>query len=439
MTATSIQKIFAWEALDSRGKPTVACKISLSSGAVGQAIVPSGASTGTHEARELRDGGDRYHGNGVLQAVSNVNAAFAEAVIGLDATDQVAVDTVLRQEDGTENFERLGANGALAISIATAIAAADAMQEPLYRSQAETDASLTLPLPMVNILSGGAHAGHSIDVQDFLAVPLNATSFAEALELCSRVRRGTSDVLATRGIPVTLVADEGGMGPALPSNKSALEVLVAGIEHAGLVPGEDVGVAIDVAATQFLANDGNYVLGAEGCRRLSATELVEELAAWCDEYPIVSLEDPLGEDDWTGWHVADKKLGSQQLLGDDLFCTNSARLNHGIDNNIANAVLVKPNQIGTLTDARAVVRAAQAAQYRTVLSARSGETEDTWLADLAVGWGTGQIKVGSTMRSERTAKWNRLLKIEQELGTSATYAGAQAIEVVRDRQGAQKA
>jgi enolase len=280
---------------------------------------------------------------------------------------------------------------------------------------------------MANIISGGAHSGRSIDVQDFLAVPLGAGSFAEAIEWAARVRAGTAEELVARGLPVALVADEGGLGPLLPTNRSALDVLVAGIDRAGLRPGEDVGIAVDIAATQFLRGE-RYVLAAED-RELTAAELVDELASWCAAYPIVSLEDALGEDDWDGWRAATDRLGDRQLLGDDLFVTNPDRLQRGVGAGVANAVLVKPNQIGTLDTARTVVRAAHAAGYATVLSARSGETEDDWLADLAVGWRTGQIKVGSTTRSERTAKWNRLLRIEAELGDRAEYAGAAALPI----------
>jgi enolase len=296
----------------------------------------------------------------------------------------------------------------------------------LYAAVADGPTAPLLPLPMVNIISGGAHSGRSIDVQDFLAVPLGAGSFAEAVEWTARVRAGTAEELTSRGLPVALVADEGGLGPLLPTNRSALDVLVAGIERAGLRPGDEVGIAIDVAATQFLRDDGRYVLAAEG-RELTSDELVEELADWCAAYPIVSLEDALAEDDWAGWATATRQLAGRQLLGDDLFVTNPDRLHRGITDGVANAVLVKPNQIGTLSTARSVVRAAHAAGYATVLSARSGETEDDWLADLAVGWRTGQIKVGSTMRSERTAKWNRLLRIETELGDRAEYVGAAAL------------
>ncbi|MEV5831591.1 phosphopyruvate hydratase [Spirillospora sp. NPDC052242] len=428
MSDTTIAGLLAWEALDSRGKPTVGCEVRLGGGAVGRATVPSGASTGRHEARELRDGGERHGGNGVRRAVANVTGEIADAVRGLDATDQSGLDTALRALDGTFDLGRLGANAVLGVSVAAAVAAAAARGVPLYAAVADDGSGPLLPLPMVNIISGGAHSGRSIDVQDFLAVPLGAGSFAQAIEWAARVRAGTAEELASRGLPVALVADEGGLGPVLPTNRTALDVLVAGIERAGLRSGEDVGMAIDVAATQFVRADGRYVLTAED-RVLDSAELVEELVAWCEEYPIVSLEDVLAEDDWDGWRNGTRRLRGRQLLGDDLFVTDPERLKRGIREGVANAVLVKPNQIGTLDTARSVVRRAHGAGYATVLSARSGETEDDWLADLAVGWRTGQIKVGSTTRSERTAKWNRLLRIETELGDRADYAGRAAISV----------
>jgi enolase len=394
-------------------------------GAKGSAIVPSGASTGSHEARELRDGGERYGGLGAGNAVANVRGALADAVAGVDAGDQEKVDAALLAADGTASLGRLGANAVLAVSVACALAAADATGEPLYRLLAAGQAPL-LPLPMVNILSGGAHAAFSLDVQDFLAVPVGADSFAQAIEWAWRVRRATAELAAERGLVAALIADEGGLGPVLASNREALDLLALGIERARLSPGEDVAIAVDVAATQLIEPSGAYRLEAER-RSLSADELVEELAGWAATYPIVSLEDPLAEDDWEGWRTAGARLGGVQLLGDDLFATNLDRLERGIASRVANAVVVKPNQIGTLSAARTVVDRAHETGYATVLSARSGETEDSWLADLAVGWRTGQIKVGSTMRSERTAKWNRLLRIEAELRSEIAYAGRAAL------------
>lgn len=422
---SSIERLFAWEALDSRGNPTVACRVLLNDGASGEATVPSGASTSRHEAHELRDGAQRYGGRGVQRAVSHVLGPIAQAVIGVDASDQAALDRVLCEADGTPDLSRLGANAVLAVSIAAAIAAASSAGEPLYRYLAD-DAAPLLPLPMVNMISGGAHAGSAIDVQDFLVVPVGATSFSQAMEWSVRVRAATAEAMDARGYSTALIADEGGLSAPLPSNRLALDLLMDGMERASLTPGEDVAIAIDVAATQLLDRHGRYTLAAEG-RSLTSSELIEELLEWLRSYPIVSLEDVLGEDDWTGWAEATQRLTGCQLLGDDLFATNLARLQRGTRSGTANAVLVKPNQIGTLTAARTVTAHAQARGYATVLSARSGETEDNWLADLAVGWRTGQIKVGSTMRSERNAKWNRLLRLEAELGQSVEYAGAQAL------------
>lgn len=424
-----IDSVTAWEALDSRGTPTVACEITLRGGARGAAIVPSGASTGSHEAHELRDGGERFGGRGVRTAVSHVKGQLAAAVLGCDATDQTEVDRRLRAADGTADCSRLGANAVLSISLAAAVAAAHAADLPLHRSVADPRdprSAPLLPLPMVNIVSGGAHAGWSLDIQDVLAVPLGAGSFAQAIEWAWRVRRATADILEARGLPAALVADEGGLGPALQGNRDALELVARGIERSGLRPGEDVALAVDVAASELVDPNGDYRLRAER-RTLSPAGLVAELQGWAADLPIVSLEDPLGEDDWSAWQTATGALGHLQLLGDDLFVTSEERLGWGVERNVANAVLVKPNQTGTLSEARAVVAQAHRAGYRTVLSARSGETEDSWLADLAVGWRTGQIKVGSTTRSERTAKWNRLLRIEADLGDAAQFAGRAAL------------
>lgn len=419
-----IESVLAWEALDSRGTPTVGCAVRLEGGAEGEAIVPSGASTGTHEAHERRDGDERYGGKGVRGAVAALRDEIGPLLAGRDPADQAAIDAALRELDGTPDLHRLGANAVLAASVACALAAARTRGVPLWRLLAPDDPPL-LPLPMVNVISGGAHAGRVIDVQDFLVVPVGASSFAEAMEWAARVRSATADELRRHGHEVSLVADEGGLAAPLSSNRSALDLLAAGIERSGLAPGSDAAIAVDVAATQLLAADG-YALASEG-RSLRAAELVEELAGWSDEYPIVSIEDALGEDDGEGWGLVTGRLaGRIQLLGDDLFVTSPERLRAGIRAGIANAVLVKPNQVGTLTGARSVVEIAKEAGYATVLSARSGETEDVWLADLAVGWRTGQIKVGSTMRSERTAKWNRLLRIEAER-PDAVFAGRAAL------------
>jgi enolase len=339
---------------------------------------------------------------------------LARAVSGLDAADQRGVDAALRAVDGTPDLSRYGANAVLAISLATAVARASRV--PLY---AVDHHAPLLPMPMVNVLSGGAHAGGALDIQDVLVVPVGARSFREAIEWAWQVRRATAECAAAQGFPTALVADEGGLGPRLASNRAALELVAEGIERSGLTAGAEVALAVDVAATTFA--DGNrYDLRAEG-RRVTAAELVSELAEWVRDFPIVSLEDVLAEDDWAGWRDATERLGGVQLLGDDLFATNAARLREGIEAGVANAILVKPNQVGTLTDAYDVVIAARQAGYNTVLSARSGDTEDSWLADLAVAWRTGQIKVGSTTRSERTAKWNRLLKIEADLAPTAPF------------------
>jgi enolase 1/2/3 len=407
-----IERVFAWEALDSRGTPTVACTVVLESGAEGEATVPSGASTGTHEAHELRDGGERYGGRGVLRAVEAFHAELAPTLVGRDVHDLAAIDVGMRELDGTPDLERIGANAVLAASVACAVAAAASRGLPLWRALGDGDPPL-LPMPMVNVISGGAHAGGLVDVQDLLVVPVGARTFAEAIEWASRVRAATAQVFRDRGHDSSLVADEGGLAARLPSNRAALDLLVEGIDRSGLTPRTQVAIAVDVAATQLLRGDC-YELASEG-RSVTATELVDELADWLDAYPIVSLEDVVGEDDTEGWRCATERLGRRvQLLGDDLFVTSPERLSAGIANDIANAVLVKPNQIGTLTETRNVVDIARGGGYATVLSARSGETEDSWLADLAVGWRTGQIKVGSTTRSERTAKWNRLLRIEAE-------------------------
>ena len=422
---TTIAGVCAWEALDSRGTPTVACEVRLDGGARGVATVPSGASTGAHEARELRDGGERYGGRGVRQAVANVRDILGPAVVGRDAEDQTGLDASLRALDGTPTLGRLGANAVLAVSVAAMLAATRAGDVPLYR-RLSGDVDPLLPLPMINIISGGAHAGGAVDVQDFLVVPVGASSFAQAIEWAWRVRRGAVAVAAERGLPTALVADEGGLGLPLPSNRAALDVLAAGIARAGLRPGAEVAIAVDVAATQLLRGH-MYHLAAEE-RVLDGAELLDELSSWCEDYPIVSLEDPAGEDDWALWATASARLGGRlQLLGDDLFVTDLRRLERGIAGGVANAVLVKPNQTGTLSDARAVVARAQRAGYATVVSARSGDTEDAWLADLAVGWRAGQIKVGSLTRSERTAKWNRLLRIEAEADGRAVFAGRAAL------------
>jgi len=423
MNGSSITAIDAWEVMDSRGIPTVACEVTLRDGSRGRATVPSGASTGSYEAHELRDGGSRYDGKGVRRAIAHVVGELADAVHGLDATEQRLVDDTLRETDGTPSLSRLGANATLAISLGVALAAAHSTHQPLWRRWSE---SPLLPLPMVNVISGGAHAGGLIDIQDVLAVPVGAQSFSQAIEWCAAVRRNTEALAIERGLSVGLVADEGGIAAAFTTNRNALELLVLGIEASGLVPGTDVSMALDIAANQFLHDDGHYVLASEN-RRIDARALIDEVSEWVKDFPIVSVEDIVAEDDWSSWREATTALEGTQILGDDLFATNPERLRRGIHSAVANAILIKVNQNGTLSGARDVLNDAHESGYNTIVSARSGETEDSWLADLAVGWRAGQIKVGSTMRAERTAKWNRLLQLEHHLGSSAEYAGGLAI------------
>ncbi len=424
-----IAEVLGWEALDSRGTPTVACEVRLTSGAAGTAIVPSGASTGSHEAHELRDGGARYGGRGVQQAVAAVQHTLGPVLTGRRAADQAAVDAALREVDGTADLSTVGGNAVLAVSIAVARAAAGSAGLPLWRylcGDLDGSASPLLPMPMVNIISGGAHAGGLIDIQDVLVIPVGARRFCEAIEWTWRVRAATAELAGERGFSPYLVADEGGLAFPLESNEAALELACAGIERAGLRPGDDVAIAVDIAANELLVENG-YWLRTER-RVLTSAELVELVSKWADSYPLVSVEDPCAEDDWPGWQEASRRLGSRlQLLGDDLFVTHSDRLRRGIELGVANAVLVKPNQNGTLTGAQRVVEEASAAAYATVVSARSGDTEDSWLADLAVGWRAGQIKVGSLTRSERLAKWNRLLQIEAEYGNRAHFAGREVL------------
>jgi enolase len=404
----SIERVMGFEALDSRGTPTVACVVTLSGGAEACAIVPSGASTGRHEAHERRDGGDRYAGRGTRDAVAAVNGEIAAKLYGHDAAEQEVVDAALRDLDGTPALSRLGANAVLAASVACALAAAEAARTPLWRLL-DPDPTPLLPRPMVNVLSGGAHAGRAVDVQDVLVIPLAATTLAEAIEHAALVRAGAAAELRERGYETALVADEGGLAAPLASNDEALEVGTRAIERAGI----EAALALDVAATQLGDGDG-YRLEREN-RHLDGAAMVSLVADWARRYPLVSIEDPLGEDDWEAWRAITERLGTDvQLLGDDLFATSPERLAHGIAAGVANAVLVKPNQAGTLSGAREALELARREGYATVVSGRSGDTEDGWLADLAVGWRSGQVKVGSTQRSERTAKWNRLLRIEAE-------------------------
>jgi enolase len=423
---SAIRALDALEVLDSRGRPTLAVDALLADGARGSASVPSGASTGRHEAVELRDGDrSRYGGLGVLRAVRHVREIIGPAVLGVDGADQAALDARLVELDGTADRSRLGANALLGVSLAVCRAAARSAGQPLWRHLG--DGEPLLPLPMVNMLSGGLHAARALDVQDVLAVPIGAASFAEAMERTVAVRDALGRLLAARGLS-TLKADEGGFGPPLGDNRAALEFLCEAIAATGLAPGRDVAIALDVAASQLYdAATRRYQLACDG-RTLDASGLVELLAAWCDAYPIVSVEDGLAEDDWDGWSELTRRLGHRvQLVGDDLFVTSRARVERGVQRGVANAVLVKMNQVGTVSEAVGVVAQAASAGYAAVVSARSGETEDAALADLAVATRAGQIKVGSVAQSERLAKYNRLLRIEHELGREAPYAGGHAL------------
>ena len=426
--STRIQSVRGREVLDSRGNPTVEVDVLLRGGAFGRAIVPSGASTGRHEAVELRDGDPtRYEGKGVLRAVAAVNDVIGPAVSDdVDAADQPNLDARLRELDGTVNKANLGANAILGVSLAAAHAAAAAAEQPLYRYLGGPDACV-LPMPMVNIISGGRHAAGGLDMQDFLVIPIGADTYREALQMVVAVYRAVGRVLSqSRPYPYG-VADEGGYGPPLPCHEDALGLLYDATRLAGYrcARDGDIAIGLDVAATEFVDHGGQYALRAEG-RAFTSGELVDLLHHWSMTYPIISIEDGLAEDDWDGWDYLTQKLGgSAQLIGDDLFTTNPERLARGADAGIANSVLVKPNQIGTLTETLDTVKLAQERGYLPVISARSGETEDTTIADLAVATGAGQIKIGSITRSERLAKYNRLLRIEEELADRARFAGRQ--------------
>ncbi len=418
-----IQHVHARQVLDSRGTPTVEVVVTLQGGASGLAIVPSGASTGQAEALELRDGDPAdYAGKSVHRAVQHVLDQLAPAILGRNATEQTLIDELLIELDGTPNKARLGANALLGVSLAVAHAAAAGLGLPLYRYLGGDEATL-LPMPMINILSGGLHAGGAVDLQDYLAIPIGAPDYATALQWISRVRRATGELLAADGYEAVLVAHEGGYGPRLPDNEAGLRYLTRGIERAGLHPGDDVAIALDVAATHFYRAD-HYFFTVEN-EAMSAAALVDRLVEWSQRYPIISLEDGLAEEDWAGWQVLSERLPHIQLLGDDLFVTNADRLQQGIDRGIANAVLIKVNQIGTLSETLRTVQLAQQHGYNPVISARSGETEDHTIADLAVATGAGQIKVGSLRGSERLAKYNRLLRIADELGDRARWPTAQ--------------
>ena len=416
-----IMHVFAREILDSRGNPTVEAEVVLDDGAHGRAGVPSGASTGEHEAHELRDGGKRYLGKGVLQAVENVDEVIADELAGQVADDQRLIDAAMLQLDGTENKSKLGANAILGVSMAVAKAAADSAALPLYRYIGGPNAHV-LPVPMMNILNGGAHADSGVDVQEFMIAPLSATSFAEALQQGAEVYHALKAVLKERGLSTGL-GDEGGFAPSVESTRAALDVIVEAIKKAGYQPGKDVALALDVASSEFYDNGSYKFEGSE----LSGEEMAQVYAELIDEYPIVSIEDPLDENDWDGYVNLTREIGDKvQIVGDDFFVTNPQRLREGIDKGAANALLVKVNQIGTLTETFDAVELAHRNGYRTMMSHRSGETEDTTIADLAVALSCGQIKTGAPARSERVAKYNRLLRIEEELDAAARYAGRDA-------------
>ncbi len=420
----NVKQVKGREVLDSRGNPTVAVEVTLSEGTVGQAAVPSGASTGAYEAVELRDGDKkRYGGKGVLQAVKNINEQIAPAIKGMAATDQEAIDRKLIELDGTDNKSRLGANAILGTSLAVAHAAANSLDMPLYHYLGQAS-DYTLPVPLLNILNGGRHAANSTDFQEFMVVHAGATSFSQSLQMGTEVYHSLKKVLKDAGLS-TNVGDEGGFAPSLPSNKEAIEAVLTAIEQAGYRPGRDCFIALDPAASEFY-QDGRYVLEREGTR-LTSAEMVDFYVKWVSAYPIISIEDGMAEDDWDGWKLITEKLGDKvQLVGDDLYTTNVSRLSRGIEIKASNSILIKLNQIGTLTETISAIRMAQEAGWTAIVSHRSGETEDTTIADLAVGLNAGQIKSGAPCRSERTAKYNRLLSIEDELGQAAHFAGMEA-------------
>ncbi|QXP84924.1 phosphopyruvate hydratase [Methylococcus sp. Mc7] len=418
---SKIVDILAREILDSRGNPTIQAEVILDSGAEGSAMVPSGASTGAREAIELRDGDkSRYGGKGVLKAVENVRGPIKAALAGFDAADQAAIDRRMIELDGSDNKGVLGANAILAVSLAAARAAAADAKKPLY-AYLNRSGEFLLPVPMMNIINGGAHADNSIDMQEFMILPVGAPSFREALRYGAEVFHALKKVLSERGL-ATGVGDEGGFAPNLPSNEAAIGIILEAVEKAGYRPGEDICLGLDVASSEFYA-DGIYTLASEG-KQFTSEEFSDYLAAWVDKYPIVSIEDGMAENDWHGWGIHTDKLGRRiQLVGDDLFVTNPAILSQGIEARIANSILIKVNQIGTLTETLEAIRIAGEAGYTSVVSHRSGETEDSTIADIAVATCAGQIKTGSLSRSDRIAKYNRLLKIEEELGEAARYGG----------------
>jgi enolase len=418
---SSIVDVVAREILDSRGNPTVEADVLLESGVMGRAAVPSGASTGEKEAIELRDGDPaRYLGKGVLRAVENINTEICEAIIGLDAVEQALIDQTLIELDGTDNKERLGANATLAVSLAVAKAAAEESGLPLYRYLGGAG-RMQLPVPMMNVINGGAHANNSLDLQEFMIIPVGAVSFREAMRCGVEIFHTLKTLINAKGMPTT-VGDEGGFAPNLPGNEAALQLIMEAIDKAGYTPGEQVAIGLDCASSEFFA-DGVYDIGSEGLK-LKPEQFADYLAAWVDKYPIISIEDGMAENDWAGWEILTDRLGDNvQLVGDDLFVTNTRILSEGIRRGIANSVLIKINQIGTLTETFAAIEMAKRAGYTSVVSHRSGETEDTIIADIAVAANTLQIKTGSLSRSDRMAKYNQLLRIEEDLGESASYPG----------------
>ena len=414
-----IDTIVAREVLDSRGNPTVEAEVLLEAGAIGRAIVPSGASTGAHEAHELRDGDSRYLGKGVTKAVNHIEDRIAPALCGISSLDQASVDGTMQELDGSDNKSSLGANAILAVSMATARAAANGLGLPLYRYLGGPMASL-LPVPLMNVINGGAHAANNLDFQEFMLVPHGASTFRESLRMGAEVFHTLKGLLSAQGLS-TAVGDEGGFAPNLTNNDAAGDLLIQAIDKAGYSPGKDISLALDVASTEFY-KDGCYAFGGGS---YTSTEMVNELEKLVDRYPIISIEDGLAEDDWQGWALLTKKLGKRiQLIGDDIFVTSTKRLQQGIDQNVANSILIKVNQIGSLTETLQAIDLAGRSGYTSVISHRSGETEDTTIADLAVATRAGQIKTGSLSRSERVAKYNQLLRIEDELGSQAVYAGA---------------
>ena len=428
---TTITDVLAREILDSRGNPTLEVEVVLEGGFGGRAAVPSGASTGKHEAVELRDGDkNRFLGKGVLDAVKNVEEVIAPEIMGLDAVEQVYIDRFMIDLDGTENKSKLGGNAILGVSLAVAKAAASASGLPLYSYIGGVSAR-TLPVPMANVINGGSHADNNVDIQEFMIMPLGAPSFREGLRMICEVFHSLKGILNKKGLS-TSVGDEGGFAPDLKNNEEAIKVILQGIEKAGYKPGEDIFITLDPASTEFYVEDENvYSLAGEG-RKLSSEEMVDYYASLIDKYPLVSIEDGLAEDDWEGWKVFTEKLGHKvQLVGDDLFTTNTKRLKMGIDKGVANSILIKVNQIGTLTETLEAIEMAHRAGYTSVISHRSGETEDTTIADIAVATNAGQIKTGSLSRTDRLAKYNQLLRIEEELGDAAEYRGKDVVKQVK--------